>query len=134
MKQQLSLIAFLSMAAVGLATAQARQGPPEQAQEPATAPDREQQQSDNVTEEELQTFAQIYVEVETTRTELSEEMTEADTPEAAQDIQTKFEEEMVATIEKHGWSIDDYNRVATAISNDAEKREKAVELINRIVS
>ncbi|MEX2494623.1 MAG: DUF4168 domain-containing protein [Woeseia sp.] len=130
MNVPLHLIALCSIGALGFAAAETRA----QSQEPIAPPEAAEQQTADVTEEELQTFAEIYVDVETTRTELSEEMTEAETPEAAQDIQTRFEEEMIAAIEKHGWSVDDYNRVAAAISNDPEKREKAVELINRIVS
>ena len=102
--------------------------------EDPTLPPEAMEEAATVTDEELQKFAEIYVEVETTRNELAEEMTTAESNEEAQEVQSRFEEQLIATIEEHGWSVDEYNRVATAISNDPEKREKAVELINRLVS
>jgi hypothetical protein len=130
MKLPLKLLTLCSLGAFSFTATQALA----QTEQPASPPVAMEQQATEVTDEELQKFAEIYVDVETTRIQLSEEMTQAESPEDAQAVQTRFEQELVGTIEEHGWTVDDYNRVATAISNDPEKREKAVELINRIVS
>jgi len=105
-----------------------------QVQQPAPPPDPAEQQATEVSDADMQKFAEIYVDVETTRAQLAEELNAADEPVAAEEAQVRLQEELVATIEEHGWSVDRYNRVATAISNDPEKRDKTVELINRMVS
>jgi len=130
MNLPLKLATLCSLAAFGFAAS----GALAQTEDPTLPPEAMEEAATDVTDEELQKFAEIYVEVETTRNELAEEMTTAESNEEAQEVQSRFEEELIATIEEHGWSVDEYNRVATAISNDPEKRQKAVELINRLVS
>jgi hypothetical protein len=105
-----------------------------QTQQPATPPDPAEQQTTEVSDADMQKFAEIYVDVETTRVQLAEELNAAEEPVPAEDAQVRLQEELVATIEQHGWSVDRYNRVATAISNDPQKRDKTVELINKLVS
>jgi len=105
-----------------------------QMQQPAPPPDPAEQPAAEVSDADLQKFAEIYVDVETTRAELAEELNAAEEPVPAEQAQVRLQQELVATIEQHGWSVDRYNRVATAISNDPEKRDKTVELINKIVS
>jgi uncharacterized protein HemX len=116
----------LGLAAGGVSLAQTPQ--------PAAPPEPADQQATEVSEADMQKFAEIYVDVETTRAELAEELNTAEEPVAAEEAQTRLQEELVATIEEHGWSVDRYNRVATAISNDPEKRDRTVKLINQIVS
>ncbi|MEX2124069.1 MAG: DUF4168 domain-containing protein [Woeseia sp.] len=105
-----------------------------QAQEPAPPPEAAEQKTTEVSDADMQKFAEIYVDVETTRVQLTEEMSAAEAPVEAEEAQLRLQQELVATIEGHGWSLDRYNKVATAISNDPAKRDKTVELINRIVS
>lgn len=108
--------------------------PPSQQQQPTPPPAPQQQQQVQVSESDIQKFAEIYIEVEEARNELSEEMNEAATQEEAQDIQARMQEQIVATIADHGWSVSRYNQVATAISNDAELRSEALDLINELSS
>lgn len=134
-----SLCAF-GLAATGATLAQVQQpapspDPAEQQATPAPAPDpAAEQQATEVSDADMQKFAEIYVDVETTRVQLSEELNTAEEPVPAEEAQVRLEQELVATIEQHGWSVERYNRVATAISSDPEKRDKTVKLINRIVS
>jgi hypothetical protein len=104
-----------------------------QTPQPAAPPQPAEPQATEVSEADMQKFAEIYVDVETTRVQLAEELNTAEEPVAAEDAQVRLQEELVATIEEHGWSVDRYNRVATAISNDPEKRDKTLKLIDRIV-
>jgi uncharacterized protein HemX len=120
-----------SLCALGLAACSVSLA---QVQQPATPPDRAEQQATEVSDADIQKFAEIYVDVETTRAQLTEELNAAEEPVPAEEAQVRLQEELVATIEEHGWSVDRYNRVATAISNDPEKRDKTVELINKMVS
>ncbi|MEX2494677.1 MAG: DUF4168 domain-containing protein [Woeseia sp.] len=104
-----------------------------QVEQPA-APPMPEQQAASVSQGDIEKFAQIYVQVEETRSELALEMNDAATPEQAQEIQARMQQEIVAAIDDHGWSVDKYNEVATAISNDDEMRSRALDLINELSS
>jgi len=105
-----------------------------QVQEPAPPPPPQQHQAVEVSDSDIRKFAQIYVEVEKTRNELTADMSEATTQEEAQQIQAQMQEEIVSTISDQGWSVDEYNQIATVISNDPELRDSALELINQLSS
>lgn len=128
MKLLLPSLCALGLAAgsIGPATAQVEQ--------PAPPPDPAQQPAVDVSDADMQKFAEIYVDVETTRVQVAEEMNAADEEVAAEEAQVRLHQELASTIEEHGWTVDRYNQVATAISNDPEKRDKTVELINQLVS
>jgi uncharacterized protein HemX len=120
-----------SLCALGLAAGNASLA---QTEQPAPQPDPAEQQATEVSDADMQKFAEIYVDVETTRVQLAEELKTAEEPVPAEQAQVRLQQELVATIKEHGWSVERYNRVATAISNNPEKRDKAVELINQMVS
>jgi Domain of unknown function (DUF4168) len=127
MKLLLSSTCIFALAAGGATLAQT--------QEPAPpAPPPAEQAVTEVTDADMQKFAEIYVDVETKRAEVTEELNGAEEPVPAEEAQVRLQEELVATVEEHGWSVDQYNKVATAISNDPAKRDKTVELINRMIS
>lgn len=88
----------------------------------------------DVSDADMEKFAEIYVDVETTRVQVTEEMNASEEDVAPEEAQVLLEEKLVATIEDHGWTVDRYNRVASAISNDPAKRDKTIEMINRLVS
>lgn len=120
-----SLFAFV-LTAGGTSWAQEQPAPP--------APPPAEQETTEVTDADMQKFAEIYVDVETKRAEITEELNATEEPVAAEEAQVRIQEELVATVEDHGWSVDRYNKVATAISSDPAKRDKTVELINRMIS
>jgi hypothetical protein len=105
-----------------------------QAQDAAPAAPPAAQETTELSEADMQKFAEIYVDVETTRAQVTEEMSASEETVAAEEAQGRLQQELVATIERHGWTVDRYNRVANAISNDPAKRDKTVKIINRIVS
>ncbi len=110
--------------------------PPSQQQQPTPPPppSQQQQQQVQVSDSDIKKFAEIYLEVEEARNELSDEMNNAANQEEAQEIQARMQQEIVATIADHGWSVSRYNQVATAISNDPELRSEALDLINELSS
>lgn len=113
---------------------QPQQPPPPSQQQTPPPPQQPAAPTTNVSDTEINKFAEIYVDVEKTRNELSQEMGQAESQENAQEVQAKMRDKIIATIEEHGWSLEDYNRVATAISNDEEMREQAMAVIERISS
>jgi len=124
-----------SLCALGLAASSVSLTPAiAQMQQPAPPPGPAEQPAVEVSEADMQKFAEIYVDVETTRVQVAEEMNATEKEVPPEEAQVRLQQELVATIEEHGWSVDRYNEVATAISNDPEKRDKTVELINKMVS
>jgi uncharacterized protein HemX len=118
-------------AALGLALsagALAQQQPPQ----PTTPQQAPEAQQVDVGDEEVRKFAEIYVEVEQTRAEIAQELSNAADQQEAQDIQVRAQEEIVTTIEDRGWSVEQFNQVANAINNDPELRQQAVEHIKEM--
>lgn len=103
----------------------AQQQPQQQPPAPQAPPGMQQAETD-VGDQEVRKFAEIYVEIEKARTELSREMADAETQEEAQDIEVRMQDKIVSTIEDSGWSLDQYNQVANAINNDPQLREQAL--------
>lgn len=83
-----------------------------------------------VSDKKLDKFAEIYVDVESTRSRLAAELSTAEDQQQAQELQMKMRDEIIATIEDHGWTLDDYNQVAQVIAADQQLKEKALEKIN----
>jgi hypothetical protein len=100
-----------------------------QVQPPQPPPDAQQAE---VGEQDVQKFAEIYVEIEKTRNDLSREMANAETQEEAQDIQARMQDEIIGKIEDSGWSMAQYNQVANAINNDPQLREQAINHIKQM--
>lgn len=140
---KISLLATMCAAGLvsGSALAQGQQQqqqppppPPPQQQEQAPQMPQQQQQTVDVSDADLQKFAEIYVDVQKTRDELSGELSGTESQEQAQEIQARMRNAIVQTIEDHDWSLDQYNQVATAISSDPDMREEALEIINDLSS
>jgi hypothetical protein len=126
---------ILAAAAATLAsTALAQDAPPGQAPpQPAPAPDQQapgEEAAPEVTESQLDTFTTIYVDLQTMNTEFQEELSEVETQEEAREIQARLQEDSIALIEEHGWSVDRYNQVADAIDTQPDVLERAFELID----
>lgn len=128
----------LGLAAGNLAIAQqqAPQTPPpqqpQQPQQPSMPPSATP--STEVSSSDIHKFAEIYVNVEETRKELSEKMNEAGDRQEAQEIQAEMHDEIVSTIKDHGWSLNRYNQVATAINEDPQLRQQAIDAIEQLGS
>jgi restriction endonuclease Mrr len=130
MKHGLTAVVSAAMFALAPAAAASTQMPPPEtdAQPPqmqAPAPATE------VTEAQLDTFATIYVEMQSVQADLSQQVAEADSPEQAQQIQQQLESSLIEVIEENGWDVDTYNEVAEAINRDPELRMQVVTLINQ---
>jgi hypothetical protein len=102
----------------------------QQPQPPQPPPGMQQAQTE-VGDEEVRKFAEIYVEIEKTRAELSREIADVETQEEAEDIEVRMQDEIISTIEDSGWSLDQYNQVAYAINNDPQLRQKALDHIQQ---
>lgn len=117
----------LPVAMLGTATA-SPEAPPTQ---PPAAPQQQAPQTD-VSDDEMNTFAKIYVDIQEVRQGFGEQMANAEGREEAQAIQAELQEKTINVIEDHGWSLDKYNTVAAAITADPETKQEAIEMIREI--
>lgn len=127
----ISAISALAMAPL---LAMAQTPPPGQPQTnppppPAPAPSPEAQK---VKEADLTKFAQIYVDVQQTREEMSVEMSQAQTQEEAREVQLKMQEEIERTIQDHGWTVDKYNQTATMINANPDQRDEVLDMVSSL--
>lgn len=105
------------------------------AQEPASPPSDFPAQppaetgGEQITDEELETFVDIYIELEDTLQRFEEELATVETDEEAQTLQVRMQEESFEKISDHGWSPSQYNRVVQAVNSNPELLQKAVALI-----
>ncbi len=130
-----STLATMCIAGLASGSALAQQPPPPPPpQQQAPQMPQQQQQAVDVSDAELKKFAKIYVDVQKTRDELSSELTGTESQEKAQEIQARMRSAIVQTIEDNDWSIEQYNRVATAISGDPDMREEALKIISNLSS
>jgi hypothetical protein len=122
-----STAAFLA-AALGLGTVAVAQAPaPPPAQAPA--PQVDQGQAAEVTESDLATFADIYVELQATASRFEAQMSSVESEQEAQELQSRMQQESVETISAHGWTPDRYNTVAQTVNSDPNLIEQALKLI-----
>jgi hypothetical protein len=99
------------------------------AQNPAEPPARSTQ-SAQVSDEELQTFAQIYTDLQDSKSKHEAQLATAKTEEEASKIQDDFQKESSATLSKHGWTMDKFNSFVRTINADPELAERARALIH----
>jgi hypothetical protein len=129
MKLSVTSLAVAS-AAIGLGSAAWAQQPGQPpAPPPAQAPAPSVDQGMEVSDQELETFAEIYVDLQETATKFEEEMASVESEQDAQDVQSRMQQESIEKIAEHGWTPDQYNRVAQAVNSDPELIEKTLSLI-----
>lgn len=113
------------------ALAQPPTPPPAQAPQPEQPrlPAPQQQQAVDVSDQELDTFTTIYVEVQTIAQEYEARMAAAEDPQEAQDLQVEMQEASLETIRDHGWTQQQYAQTARTINDDQTLLEEAMALI-----
>ncbi len=111
---------------------------------PAAAQDQEQQQkekkeyeyeepekkAEDFSEGELEKFAEAQSEVEEIRNEYSDEVSDVEDTEKARELQDKYAEKMVDSIEETGLDVETYNEISMAIQNDPDLKEKIENMTN----
>lgn len=128
MNKPLTLLSALA-AAAGLAHAAIAQPPSPPPAEQPPAPSLPTEQTD-VSEQDLDTFANIYVELQSTAEEFESRMAGVESQEEAQELQMEMREESLNAIEAEGWSPEKYNQVAEAINSDPDLIEQTMALID----
>ncbi|MBN1238169.1 MAG: DUF4168 domain-containing protein [Gammaproteobacteria bacterium] len=84
---------------------------------------------EDVTDEDMETFATIYVALQETAEKYEQEIAAVESEEEAQAVQARLQQESIGTLQRHGWTPDQFNRVAEALNRDPEKVQKTLRLI-----
>jgi hypothetical protein len=87
-------------------------------------------QAAQVSDQDLETFASIYEDLQSSATQRQAELARVQSEDDALKIQARYQQESLATVAKHGWTPQKYNAVASAISADPELAERAIALID----
>jgi hypothetical protein len=117
----------LFAAAFVLAPAALAQQPAEPPASPPAAAAPEQ--AVEVSDQEIETFATIYVDLQETADKFEQEMAEVESEQEAQEVQTKMQQESIEKLDKHGWTADQFNRVAQAVNQNPALIEKTLQAI-----
>jgi len=117
----IAIVAALALASAGSALAQ-RQADREA---PPTLTPGAQQLSDS----DLEQFADIYVELEHTADKFEPQLAAAKTDAEAQNVQSRMQEESTAVVSKRGWTPERFVTTGDAINADRTLAEKTLKLI-----
>ena len=120
-----SNIALITVAAFVLASGALAQQPAPRAAPPGQA------QKVQLSDADLEKFADIYVDLRATETKFEGEIAGAQTEDQARQVQARMEEENVAKLARHGWTPERYVSVVQAINSDAQLAEKTLAIIER---
>ncbi|HEX7236158.1 MAG TPA: DUF4168 domain-containing protein [Gammaproteobacteria bacterium] len=115
----ISLVAALAAAQTSLAQ-QLPEGPSERA--PST-------EAPAISDDELETFAAIYVDLIDTAAKYQAEMESAQSEQQALAIRQRAQAEGVAKVARRGWTPEKFGQVGDTINNDPALTERAVRLI-----
>lgn len=128
---------FLSIAAAaGLSVAAAMPAlaqpeaptPPEPQQERPQPQMPQQQQADvDVSDEEVQKFADVYNKTAEVRQEYTQQLQNAEDQQEAQSIQREANEEIKSVIEESPLTVERYQEIARATAQDTELRQRILE-------
>jgi hypothetical protein len=122
-RRLIALVAIISAATLGLSAsvfAQEPAGPPVSREAPA-----------QVSDAEIQTFADIYVDLQETANKYEAAMSGAKNEQEARNVQTRMQEESLATVARRGWTAERYLTVAEAINANPALLQKARRLIEK---
>lgn len=121
-RTNIALLAATALAFAGPAFAQPRT---ERAAPPAPS-----SQTVQLSDADLETFADIYVDLRETAEKFEAELAAAGSEDEALKVQSRMQEESVQKVAKHGWTPERYVATAQTINADPELASKTLALID----
>lgn len=122
----------LSATAIAMPEGEPQTGAAQQEQQPMQSSEAMQPQApaqEDVSQEELQKFADAYKEVEKVRVNYADETESTQDPQEMAEVQINMQEDMIKAVEDAGMDIDTYNKIAQMIPYDEDLRGKIEELM-----
>ncbi len=135
--QRLALLAAaVALLFVGVTPALAQEGAPPQQQPPQQQPPQQQQEVPDVDvdDEELESIAKAYINVQNITTTYRERLNNAEDAEVAKDIQQEYADVANSAIQDEGVSLERYDTVINVAGADPELRERLVLVIEDIMN
>lgn len=93
------------------------------------APPQQQQEQIDVSDQQLEQFAEAQVEISNIQQEFSGRLQGVEDPEEAHELQLEANEQMTSAVEEAGLDVESFNQIAMAIQNDPELQQKLTELL-----
>jgi hypothetical protein len=85
----------------------------------------------DISDEDIETFADIYVQLERIARKYERHIASADSALEAQEIQARMQRESLDALERRGWTPERFDRFARALNSRPDLVEKALRLIER---
>lgn len=82
-----------------------------------------------VSDTELRAFVRAYVETQNIRREYEPPLQKTADPDKTQDLQKEANAELKKTLAKQNLTVEQYNRIFSAVNNDPQLREKTLKLV-----
>lgn len=98
----------------------------------AMAQDYEMQQQQpqvEVTESDLEQFAEAQVAISTIQQDFAGRLQGVDDPEAAHELQVQANQEMTEAVEEVGLDVESFNNIAMAIQSDPELQQRLTAML-----
>lgn len=99
----------------------------QQQQQQPQMPQQQQQADIDVSDEEVQKFADVYNQTAEVRQKYTEQLQNAEGQEEAQEIQREANEEIKGVIEDSPLTVERYQEIARATAQDTELRQRILE-------
>ncbi|MCC9625536.1 DUF4168 domain-containing protein [Thalassospira sp. MA62] len=109
---------FMLMAAPALAQAQSANNAPQQLAQSG------QTQQTQFSDEKLQQYASAVTEIQQLNTKWQQRIQQSEDPNEAQALRQDASEEMIGAVRDEGLTLDEYNQITTAATNNPELSSK----------
>ncbi len=126
---RLSILFVLCLAIAPLALAQASVTQ-DAAQEAPADDDALEESVPEVSDAQIEAFAEAYAALDRVRTKYERKLQETDDQDEARELQLEANEAYVEAIEESGMDPEEYQQVATAVNADPEVRARVTELLD----
>lgn len=91
-----------------------------------------EQPTADVSDAQLETMAEVYVEMSALQSETDAQAQEATSPEEQNAIQAQATEDMQAILEDHGMSVEEYQQLVQLLNTDPQIRERFEEVLAEV--
>ena len=101
------------------------------AQETASTQQQAAPETIEVSDQQLQQFAEAQEDLAGIQQEFSARLQEVEDPEKARDIQREANQEMTTAVEDAGLNVQSFNQIAMAIQNDPELQQQLTSMLQQ---
>lgn len=116
------------MTALALTASGALLAQQDQSQQQRSMPDMQQQQQIDVSDAQLEKFAEAQNRVTEIQQDFSGRLEGVEDQEKAYELQVKANEEMTKAVQDAGLDVQTYNQIAMAVQNDPELKSQLEEI------